>query len=304
MRTEADWLRPGPADPPRWGHRDGLTVGLSPLPGPRGLLRVYTPYLGHRPERMVNYVAVEPVTRRGLRRGFSELERSRLDDEPGLTMWTGDGRLPDPGRLAVVDGVEVLTVLVRCERFASGAEVDLRVRFRADRPHEVELAAAATATSRPLRSCVLTATMGNYARLRTLRLAGREVHARQLWPWHRGDRFTLRASFGLGALPREPDGTAVVAARGDEDDPAGADYEPSVLPHWHWQGERAEQAWVVPDPHPRLRAQVNGRVTYWASSAPIPGGVAFENLEVREPYRPWRPLVFRVTPLPGTSDSG
>ncbi|MVA76219.1 hypothetical protein GC722_09305 [Auraticoccus sp. F435] len=295
MPAADPWIRPEPGGAPRWGHREGLSVGLPPLLGPRGLLRVYAPYLGHEPERMVNYVAVEPRPRRRWRRGFSELERSRLDDDQGLRLWTGEDG-PDPGTVAEVDGVATLTVLVHCERFANGAEVDVRVRFRADRPHEVELAAAARPGSAPLASCVLTATMGNYARLRTLRLADGPVGAGQLWPRHRGRRFTRRARFGLDRLPRDADGCAVVAVTGDEPDPAAAVYAPGVAAHWHWHGLPAEQAWVVPDPHPRLVAAVNGRVTYWASDAPIPGGVAFENVEVVEPYRPLRPLRFRVEP--------
>lgn len=292
------WIRPGAGDPPLWGHRDGLRVGLSPLIGPRGLIRVYAPYLGHEPDRMINYVAIEPVPRWRWRRGFSELERSRSDGEDGLRLWTGRlGDDPDPGRVEKVDGVETLSVRVHCERFRNGAEVDVVVRFRADRPYEVELAAETRPGSARLRSCVLSATMGNYARLRTLRLADGEVHAGALWPRHRGRRFTRRARFALDRLPRDADGCAVVAVGGDETRPETARYAAEVASHWHWHGHRAEQSWVVPDPDPRLVAAVNGRVLYWASTAPIPGGVAFENVEVIEPYRPGRPLRFRVEPI-------
>jgi hypothetical protein len=47
--TEGCWVRP-PAEEkaakPVWGLAEGLRIGLAPLPGPRGLLRVYTPYIG------------------------------------------------------------------------------------------------------------------------------------------------------------------------------------------------------------------------------------------------------------------
>ncbi|SDE11146.1 hypothetical protein [Auraticoccus monumenti] len=292
-----EWVRPGPDGSPLWGHRDGMRVGLPPLLGPRGLLRVYTPYLGHDPDRMVNYVAIEPRPRRSVRRGYSELERSRLDDEPGLRLWTGEpGPGHDPGVVEVVAGVECLTVLVHCERFAGGAEVDVRVRFRADRPHEVELAAVTRPGSVPLRHCVLSATMGNFARLRTLRLLDGPVRAGELWPRHRSSRFTRRARFGLHRLPRDVEGAAVVTVLGDEPAPEQAAYAADVAPHWHWYGRRAEQSWVVPDPSRHLVAAVNGRVVYWASRSPIPGGIAFENVEVIEPYRPLRPLRFRVEP--------
>ena len=30
---------------------------------------------------------------------------------------------------------------------------------------------------------------------------------------------------------------------------------------------------------------VNGRYTYWASKSPIPGGIAYENFELTEPFQ-------------------
>jgi len=72
--SEGLWVRPAARSPaqPVWGHADGLRVGLAPMPGPRGLLRIYAPYLGHPPERMINFIAVEPIVVGHGRRGFSE----------------------------------------------------------------------------------------------------------------------------------------------------------------------------------------------------------------------------------------
>ena len=59
----AAWVHPSVQTPsqPIWGHAEGIRVGLWTLSGPRGLLRVYAPYLGHDESRMINYIAVEPV---------------------------------------------------------------------------------------------------------------------------------------------------------------------------------------------------------------------------------------------------
>ncbi|UUT36299.1 hypothetical protein [Microbacterium elymi] len=88
---ETGWLRPvagaGPREP-RWGHPDGMQIGLHPLAGPRGLIRVFTPYLDQPRDRLVNFIAIEPVPAGQAERGYSELERSRLDDTPGC----GSGR--------------------------------------------------------------------------------------------------------------------------------------------------------------------------------------------------------------------
>jgi hypothetical protein len=59
------------------------------------------------------------------------------------------------------------------------------------------------------------------------------------------------------------------------------------------------QTWRVEDPDPALVAQVNGRYTYWMSGHPIPGGIAFENFEIVEPFRPDRELIFQVEPYGG-----
>src|SRR5438874_651509 len=58
--AEADdvWLRPeGERPDPVWGVKGGLSVSLWPTGGPRGLIRVYAPYLGQRFPRMVNFIS-------------------------------------------------------------------------------------------------------------------------------------------------------------------------------------------------------------------------------------------------------
>jgi hypothetical protein len=304
------WLRPsesGPAEP-RWGHPDGLQVGIDPGPvrAPRGLLRIYAPYLDQRRERLLNFVAVEPIPVRSTERGFSELEHSELDGVQGKRFWSAD-RPDDPtpldptrpaqGVVSVVDGVETLTVYVLVEPFANGADVHVRVTFRADRPHEVALAAYRRTTSVELSACVLTATMGSFARLRRLRLRDREVSSAEIWPGFAGPEFTEHAAFGLDALDRDVDGSVVVTAVPDEEDPTTATHEPGTAEHWRYVGRRAVQGWRAADPRPDLVAQVNGRAAYWASRHPIPGGVSFENFELVEEFRDGRELVFFVDPL-------
>jgi hypothetical protein len=308
--TAGGWLRPaiaqGPREP-RWGHPAGMQLGLHPLSGPRGLLRLYTPYLGQSRDRLLNFIAVEPIPVGATERGYSELESSRLDDVPGLRMWSADdpsdatprdARDPARGRVAVVDGIETLTVDVLVEPFANGAEVWVRAVFRADRPHEISVAAYRRDTSVALEACVLTATMGNWARLRTLHLEGREVTASALWPEYRDVHFADHAAFGLTDLERDGD-AVIVSATPDEAEPHRAVYAAGTREHWHYVGARARQCWRAADPHPELVAQVNGRYTYWMSDAPIPGGIAFENFELVEPFRQGRAFTFAVEPLDG-----
>jgi hypothetical protein len=306
--VDGRWLRPAiteGAREPRWGHPDGMQLGLHPLSGPRGLLRLYTPYLDQPRDRLLNFIAVEPIPAGRTERGYSELERSRLDDVPGLRMWTADDvddptprdpRDPARGVIGIEDGVETLTVDIAVEPFANGADVRVRAVFRADRPHEITVAAFLRPASVELEACVLTATMGNWARLRTLRLATEEVSAGALWPGYTDIHFAEHARFDVGRLARDG-GAVTVSALPDERAPHLAEHAPGTKEHWRYGGAPAVQTWRAVDPDAALVAEVNGRYTYWMSEAPIPGGIAFENFELVEPFRQGRAFTFSVEPL-------
>lgn len=288
----------------------GLQIGIPPLPGPRGLLRVFTPYLEHPRERLVNFIAVEPIPQGASERGFSEMEQSSLDPgAQGKRFWSSDddsdaetmssgtpARTPARGEIDTVDGIETLTVWIGVERFDNGADVRVRVRFFADRPHEVEVAGFANAASVPLSHLILTATMGNWARLRELHLADRTVSPAELWPEFSGTAFTTHGRFPLAELTRDGE-AAIVRATGDEDDPWSVEYSADTAEHWRFLGRRAVQTWRVDDPHPELEALVNARWSYWASASPIPGGPAYENFEIVEPFRQGAAFRFSVDPL-------
>lgn len=302
------WLRPAAGEgrrEPRWGHPDGMQLGLHPSSGPRGLLRLFTPYLDQPRDRLLNFVAIEPIPLSQTERGYSELETSGLDGVPGLRLWSADDPAdatprdpaqPSRGRITVVAGVERLEVDILSERFANGAHVWVRVGFRKDRPHEVTLAAFSRDGSAELASCILSATMGNWARLRVLQLDGRDAFAGELWPEYRDSGFAEHARFGIGELRRVGDAVEV-SALPDERTPWLAEYAPGTRDHWRYVGRRAAQTWRAEDPDPALVVQVNGRHTYWMSDDPIPGGIAFENFELVEPFRQGREFTFAAEPL-------
>jgi hypothetical protein len=290
------WVRHGssPGSQPRWGHAAGLQIGLAPLPGPRGLIRVFAPYLDHPPARLVNFVAIEPTPSGATGRGYSELEWSELDGVRGKRLWPMD----DPaGTVDEVGGVSRLTVYIGCERFANGSDVYVRARFTADRPHEVALAGFRRENSVELDRLTLTATMGNWARLRRLNLADRVVTPGELWPGHGGDGFTEHARFPLSEMTRDADGSAIVTAEPDERSPETAAYADGTHEHWHYVGRRAVQGWRARHPRPGLEVLVNGRFCYWASQSPIPGGTSYENFEFSEPFVDGQEYIFSVEPL-------
>jgi len=306
--VDGAWIRPrnDGIGRPVWGNAKGLSVGIAPMPGPRGLLRVYAPYLGHGEGRMINFIAVEPIVRGQKERGFSELEFSELDQREGKRFWAVDepgdidgamGMATPRGKIVEIDGVKALRVYVGVERFNNGAEVYLRLTFREDRPYEVGIATFVRKDSAPLERCILTATMGNYARLRVLKLADSAVTAGKLWPEYRDVNFAPHARFSLAELERDKSGAAVATAWCDEDNPEKAVYAAGTREHWRYEGRAARQFWRVEKPEAGLEVLVNGRVVYWNSRSPIPEGIAFENFEMAAPFKDGQEFWFGVEPM-------
>ncbi len=304
--VEGYFVRPAeqPVAQPIWGHAKGLQVGLYPMPGPRGLLRLYAPYLGYPMGRVINYIAIEPITTARPGRAFSELEPSELDGgAPGKRFWPTDEasddtpRLPEerPARGAVGcdGGVDVLRVYVHVERCGNGARPYVQLTFRADRPEEVGIALFAHRDSAPMTHCIATATMGNFARLRLLHLAdGKTVNSLACWSDLKDDSFGQHKEFALQHLHRLSDGAALVAATTNEARPQ--DVVEAAPPNWRCYGKTATQYWRCDQPDAALRVLVNGRFTYYSKQHPIPGGVAFENFEMVAPYKDGQEFWFGV----------
>jgi hypothetical protein len=295
------WLRPqAPGDPLVWGRKDGLVFGLpSPggLPGPRGLIRVGIFAKDHSRPELVNFIAIEPVISgpdpRRARMAFSELEPSQLD--PGkrgkrLTLKAGP-------RLLRSRGIEQLQVPIAVERFsANGAHVFVVASMFSDQPNELHLSVAAYPDSAPIEELTLTATMGNFERLRVLWLKDRLLRSDRLFAGYREDNFIEHENYMLDEMLRTAGGDAIALATSNEASPANV-FSPTAAPHWHYQLPRLTQYWKVPASYiePDLRVRVNGRRVYWASHDPIPGGPAFENFEVRQRYRLSQIFIFGLT---------
>ncbi len=305
----ADWIRAGQTtNSPVWGLEGGLKFALHPGGftegdgGPRGLIRLGYPTLTNGGYDLINFIAVEPVV--GGRKGFSELEKSSFDKENGKLFWTGDAGQPavtaphlDAGVITgVASGVEELSVTVLVEKFDNGAHVRLRLSQRSDRPDELRLVVDGEPDSAPIETCILTATMGNKSRTRLLFLADGPVSSLQLYPEYRDIHFAKHSIFEIDRLSRAANGDVLVAIANDEPDPAGV--QPFGRPHfWDYRGAKVTQYWRKPaaEVRPELVCAVNARFTYWMGRQPIPGGISFENFELREPFETGRTFVFGIT---------
>ena len=306
--TDSIWLRPSniKTETPLWGFVDGIRVGLAPIPGPRGLLRIFTPYMGQPDMRLINFIAIEPIPINDTRRGYSELEFSSLDNQPGKRFWSSNDSLalepldptyPARGVIEKINGQETLTVYIFSEPFENGAKVYVRLRFYANRPHEFELTTYAREDSAPIGYCVLSATMGNYARLRNLYLRNTVKRAGDVWPDYKGIHFALHDSTTVNQMICDQDtDTYYFIAAPNEKDPMNVTYDPRTTPNWFYEGIVGTQYWYKQHPDPALMGLVSGRYCYWASEAPIPGGISYENFELLEPFRQGATFVFGIEP--------
>ncbi len=288
----AEWIE---SPQPHWGLKTGVQFASHPAGfgggdgGPRGLLRVGAPARPGGGHLLVNFVAVEPVVKS--RRGFSELEWSRMDNAKGKRFWAGE-----PRRTFPAPEVEELEVPIHVEAFDNGARIRLLVAQRSDAPDELRLTVHTQPGSAPVESCILTATMGNLVRARRLWLREEVLSSLALYPGFRGHGFTPHTVRPLPHLARTPGGDVTAAITGDESDPAGVFPFPGTR-RWHYAGVPVTQYWRVPEAcvSPDLCVAANARHTYWQSMQPIPGGLAFENFEMRMPFREGQTFVFGVT---------
>jgi len=309
---DSQWVRPAkPGDPLIWGRRDGIVFGLfsaGGIRGPRGLIRIglFTP--GKPDPQLLNFIAVEPVVLgpgdRFDRMAFSELEMSQLDPgQRGKRMTVDDASINSEsvpaGTLETIHAgkatVERLSVRIDVERYtANGAHVYVIASVDSDHPSELRLTPGVESDSRPIAELTLTATMGNYERLRLLWLNGQVIDSRKLFADYTGTAFAEKESYPLPAMLRTNDGDAIVFASSNEADPATT--PGNSTNHWVYTLPKLTQYWRVPgrDVQPDLRVRVNARRVYWQSAAPVLGGIAFENFEVRERFVPGQAFIFGI----------
>lgn len=302
------WIQAGINESrPLWGLRDGIQIAIWPGDieskgegGPRGLFRIGYPIRdGGKSYGLVNFIAVEPIVNG--KRGFSELERSEMDGKPGRVFWTGTPEAPgknmDGGVLTEEDGIERLRVTFYMETFTNGAHPIVEMAIRADRPDEARFTVKATPDSAPMEFCILTATMGNYMRLRELWLNDGVMSAKAVWPDFVGDEFTSEAFFLLEQLPHSRNGDLLICSTSDEQDPGAVPVDPRA-PWWRYRGDfPLTQYWRKPAGtwQETLRLRVNGRQLYWANHTVIPGGLAYENFDLVEPFSEGQQFVFGLS---------
>ena len=312
-----EWIRPVNAKSPAvWGIHNGIVFGLWPFTiesareemggGPRGLIRVGYEFMGHID--MINFIAVEPVVDDKME--FSEISPSRVDDKWGKFMWASDNEnageyYPSALSRGVVThpdsqhpNVEQLSVYVFMEQFLNGAHPYLKISIRSDNPEELCFEIFNQQNSATMDRCALTATMGNYSRLRLLYLKNKIIDARKLYSNFDGIDFIEKEEYPANELLRDKNDNYIALAETDESFSLLSSWpqQEEYYTRWSWRYRpfcKFTQYWKKEKSQAdtSLHVRVNGRVKYWSGGSSnkndyinIPGGVAFENFEMREKY--------------------
>ncbi|MBO9732793.1 MAG: hypothetical protein J7623_29390 [Chitinophaga sp.] len=330
-----EWIRPDHAEsPPVWGIRNGIVVALwpaaieNPRPGndggPRGLLRI-----GYEWKNIVyhiNYIAIEPVVNGNME--FSEISPSQVDGKWGKLMWAGE--TADPAKFSAAAGTRgivvtdtlsqvitdtqhpgntILYLYVFMEKFINGAHPYLRLSIHSNRPEELCIEVFHQPGSATMERCGVSATMGNYSRLRNLYLEDTVVNARKLYAGYQDINFIEKAAYPLPQLLHNHSGDVIVMAAPDEtlNELSAWPETPAYTARWGWRYRpfyKLVQYWRVAATHVdhSLQARVNGRAKYWGGGngdpsayINIPGGPSFENFELRQPYRSGQQFYFGLT---------
>lgn len=295
------FVRPGhgiPADRHVWGHHNGIQIGIAPTKGPRGLIRIFAPHVGVPYPNRINYLSIEPTTYRRRGRDQSELALSEVrGGQHGLHFFASntveDSKPGDsPATGVIADDGQSLQVCIHTERFPNGALPIIEVTFRVGRPNEFEIRTHSNPEGATMAECVVSATMGNYSIVRTIRLPeDQRVSAEGLWDDDAKDN--------LGFLPwrdwriAQTDASSETIVSVESSANSSTPYSDRVPKRWRYLGRPNVQSWIVRSDSQTFFA-VNARDTYWGIGAKIPGGRSIENFEIRRPFVNGQSMRFRI----------
>jgi hypothetical protein len=331
MAAQVPWIRPeGEKSPPIWGIHNGIVVGLWPAAieatgqnadgGPRGLLRIG--YDNNGVVSLINFIAVEPQVDGDME--FSEVSPSRVDDKWGKFFWATDsvnsnGFTPYASTRGAISHpdpqhpeTEELSLYVFMEKFLDGANPYLKLTIRSDKPGELGIQIFNQPGSAVMERCALTATMGNYSRLRLLYLKDKVIDSRKLFAGYDDIEFAEKEPYPYTGMLKDKTGGLIAIAESNEtfDELAAWPQQPEYLNRWRWRYRpfyKLTQYWRVDSAgyDQSLKIRVNGRARYWAGGSAdkskyvaVPGGPAFENFELRENYKPGQKFYFGLTLKP------
>jgi len=134
------------------------------------------------------------------------------------------------------------------------------------------------------------------ARTRLLWLKEETINSLRLYPDYTGPHFANSMAYPLKRLTVTNGGELLAAVTTDERRPADVHPFPGS-DSWYYGGFPVTQFWKKAKGTWRddLQVLVNGRYRYWGTQQAVPGGVAFENFEMRERFYSGQQFIFGIT---------
>jgi hypothetical protein len=244
----------------------------------------------------------------------------RVDGRWGKLMWAGDNESPGKfypyaltrGTITNPDPenpeVEQLSFYIFMEKFLNGAHPYLKVTIRNDRSEEIGFEIFHHEGSAPMDRCALTATMGNYARVRLLYLKDQVIDSRELYEGYDEIDFIEKEGYSAENMLQDDSGDLIVVAASNEsfEELSSWPQREEYFQKWNWRYRpffKVSQYWRKAGEYdPSLHVRVNGRARYWGGGSrnkeayvAIPGGPSFENFELREKYYPGQKFYFGMS---------
>jgi hypothetical protein len=158
------------------------------------------------------------------------------------------------------------------EKFLNRAHPHLKVTIRADKSNEIGLQIFNQEDKAPMQQCPLTATMGNYSRIRLLHLKNKIVDSRKLYEGFDGIHFVEKKPYPVNKLIKTKKGYYITLATMSESFSELASWaqDSSYLPNQWWRYRppfKVTQYWKTKASDrsdSSLRVRVNGRAKYWS----------------------------------------
>ncbi|MCZ7586848.1 MAG: hypothetical protein M5R36_27845 [Deltaproteobacteria bacterium] len=164
---------------------------------------------------------------------------------------------------------------VLTEPFPNGERFFIVLRFDERRPTEVEFETHLVHGSKP-DAVVITATYGNLTRLRDAYLRAGVENAKEIYGGFRGTGFAPPSFFPRGDFLKDEKGDLLFVTAPDEDRP----WETKPYPH----PGKLLQYYRKRNATEDLSGFVNARLYFWKTRKKVPGGVAYENTGLLEPF--------------------
>lgn len=313
--------------PDRWGHRQGVRIGVGGHTMFKGLLTIEPDArlalndarsFGHR--NVVAGLSVRPITASVSGGEAPEsVPISRRRPATGLMIEIHDAldpdrnnTSPDTGKDPMTDDETRMRAFAHYDFFPSGAKPIIELVFDVDHPNRVGFLVHQADDSVPIDAVELVAVFGHLPQWRRVELlpsaddlvsrpdskdVGVRVELQTLSPHDDPTSRWIKVPFDR--LPEVKNEDGQVAAKkvqitSDVEDYSKVTYPLGTPEAWKYDGLRLKQTWYVPDNAEGVSVRLRGSAVYPSSSVNVPGGLVIADVGVMLPLSLTTPVWLEI----------